>query len=480
MNRRTRTLASLAAAAIALPIALPANAQSAKDFEELRNEVRRLRTELNEIKAQKAAPPATAAAAAPASIDAELTERVGAVELRQKDAVVAGDIPGSFRLPGSDTSIRLYGQAELNAVREFKGDNSANDYSTFLPYVPLNGTSARKGQTLVHARTSRLGIESTTPTSSGPLTIKLEGDFNNDPRLGNSAAGESKEAIFTQQATNSYGLRLRHAYGTFAGFTVGQTWSTFMDVDNSPETVDFNGPIGSTSMRQGLIRYTSSTQGMGNWTVALENPVSYAYDVTGTTVKDGLSTVPDVVLRWDKGFDWGAASVRAVTQQIKVVNDTVNASERGYGLAATAALKLRGGQDTLSLAATYGDGIGRYFNYVEGAFIDEVRNRMLTERVGGLVVGYQYKRSDTLRFNFVGGWQKNFDNAYTDFALANGLGSGQYGINRSLYQLHAGLIYNPVKNVDVGLEYIFGQRKTLVGEKGDLSRLNLMARYVFN
>lgn len=478
MNKSTLTLAALAAAATCLP----ATAQSAKDFEDLRNEVMRLRNELNEIKAQRAAPAAAAPAAAPgaAAWDAAINERIGAVELRQKDAVVAGDIPGSFRLPGSDTSIKIYGYAELNAVREFKGDNSGNDYSTFLPYAPINGTSARKGQTLVHARTSRLGIESSTPTSYGPLGIKVEGDFNNDPRLGNSAAGQSVEAILTQQATNSYGFRLRQAYGTFAGFTVGQTWSTFMDLDNSPETVDFNGPIGSTSLRQGVIRYTYNTPDMGNWTVALENPDSYAYDAAGLVVKDGLSTAPDVVLRWDKGFDWGAASIRAMTQQVKVVNDTVHASKRGYGLAATTLIKLRGGLDSLSLAATYGEGIGRYFNYVEGAFVDEVNNRILTERVGGLVVGYQYKASDILRFNFVGGWQRSFNNAYTTFALDNGLGSGQYGINRGMYQLHAGLIYNPAKNVDLGMEYILGQRKTLTGEKGDLSRLNLMARYTFN
>lgn len=475
MNKSTLTLVALAAAAACLPAA----AQSAKDFEELRNEVMRLRNELNAMKAQQAAPPA-AAPGAGAAWDAAINERIGAVELRQKDAVVAGDIPGSFRLPGSDTSLKIYGHAELNAVREFKGDNSGSDYATFLPYAPINGSTARKGQTLVHARTSRLGIESSTPTSFGPLGIKVEGDFNNDPRLGGSGAGESKEAIFTQMATNSYNFRLRHAYGTFAGFTIGQTWSTFMDVDNSPETVDFNGPIGSTSIRQGLIRYTYNTPDLGNWTVALENPVSYAYDATGTTVDDGLSTSPDVVLRWDKGFDWGAASIRAMTQQTKVVNANVNASKRGYGLAATTLIKLRGGLDSLSLAATYGDGIGRYFNYIEGAFLDEVNNRILTERAGGLVVGYQYKASDILRFNFVGGWQRNFNNAYTDFALANGLGGGRYGINRSMYQLHAGLIYNPAKNVDLGLEYILGQRKTLVGEKGDLSRLNVMARYTFN
>jgi hypothetical protein len=483
MNRTALTLALLAASVTSLP----ALAQSAKDFDELRNEVLRLRKELNEMKAVKpAAAPVAAPAATPAA-DTALADRIDNIELKQKDAVVAGDIPGSFRLPGSDTSIKLYGYAELNAIHEFKGDNSDNDYSTFLPYVPINGTTNRKGQTLIHARTSRLGVESSTPTSYGPMGVKIEGDFNNEPRadhdVGGSASGGSKESILTQQATNSYGFRLRQAYGTFAGFTVGQTWSTFMDVDNSPETVDFNGPIGSTFIRQGLIRYTYNSPDVGGLTVALENPVSYAYDDTGSVVTKGFSKTPDVVVRWDKGFDWGNVSARGVTQQVKVIDGAngINASKRGYGLGLTSLLKLRGGQDMLSLALTYGDGIGRYFNYIEGAFLDAANNRILMERAVGVVAGYQYKVSDALRYNFVGGWQQSYHNAYTDFALANNdLGSGQYGLNKSLYQIHTGLIYTPVKNVDLGAEYIFGQRKTLAGEKGDLSRFNLMARYTFN
>ena len=170
MKRSALTLALLAAAVTSLP----AMAQSAKDFEELRNEVLRLRKELNEMKAQKPAPAAPMAAAAPAPVaDPALTERLEVLELKQKDAVVAGDIPGSFRLPGSETSIKLYGYAEINAIREFKGDNSSNDYSTFLPYAPVGGTTPRKGQTLIHARTSRLGVESSTPTPYGPLGVKI-------------------------------------------------------------------------------------------------------------------------------------------------------------------------------------------------------------------------------------------------------------------------------------------------------------------
>ena len=141
---------------------------------------------------------------------------------------------------------------------------------------------------------------------------------------------------------------------------------------------------------------------------------------------------------------------------------------------------MRDSQDSVSLGFTYGQGIGRYLNYIEGAFVDEASNRILMERAVGITAGYQYKASDTLRSNVVLGWQENYSNDYTRFAVANGLDSGQYGINKSMYQLHTGVIYNPVKNVDLGAEYIWGQRKTLAGEKGDLSRFNLMARYTFN
>ncbi|UUZ72561.1 hypothetical protein LP415_02260 [Polaromonas sp. P1(28)-8] len=154
MKRSAITLMLLASGTLSLS----ALAQTPKDFEELRQEFLRLRQELNQLKAQ---PPAAAPAVSNAAI-----ERLEQLELKQKDAVVLGDIPGSFRLPGSETSLRLYGVAELNAVHEFKGDNSANDYSTFVPYAPINGSTNRTGQTYLHARTSRIGIEASTPDPS--------------------------------------------------------------------------------------------------------------------------------------------------------------------------------------------------------------------------------------------------------------------------------------------------------------------------
>jgi type II secretory pathway pseudopilin PulG len=458
--------------------ALPAQAQTAKDFEEMRQEMKQLREELDALKKARQQTAQTTTSADTAA----LNERVEQVELRAKDAVVVGDIPGSFRLPNSETSVRLYGFAELNLVKEFKGDNSDSDYASFLPYAPLNGSpeANKSGRAFLHARTSRIGIEASTPSSYGSIGVKLEGDFNNDPRSGNAAVSGSAANIFTQQATNSYNFRLRHAYGQFGGLLIGQTWSTFMDVDNSPETVDFNGPIGSTFIRQPQIRYAYATKDSGTFTGALENSVSYVLDNTGSVTPSGFSRVPDLVGRWDKSFGWGAVSVRGVAHELRVNDGAgVSRSSTGFGLAASGLYKTFG-DDFLTWSITGGTGIGRYFNYIEGAFYDATSDRILKEKTLGLVLGYQHKASDTLRFNGAFGIQRTYDNEYTNFAIANGLDSGRFGINRQIWQGHLGFIWNPVKGVDIGTEYVFGRRKTLAGETGEMGRLDFSAKYYFN
>ena len=351
-----------------------------------------------------------------------------------------------------------------------------------MPYMPLRGSAdaRRSGEAYMHARTSRIGIEAATPTQWGQLMAKVEGDFNNDPRTGNSAVYGDLKNIYTQQATNSYDFRLRHAYFQLGPWLVGQTWSTFMDIDNTPETVDFNGPIGSTFIRQPQIRYTYVTPQYGNFTAAIENSSSYVLDSTGTATADGFAKVPDLVLRWDRALPWGSLSLRAVSHELRVDNGSnVDQSRRGYGLAASGQIKTVG-DDFISWIVTGGHGIGRYFNYIEGAAYDATTNKILMEKSLGIVLGYQRKFNDTFRMNFVLGTQKNYNNDYTDFAIANGFGGGQFGVNRRVTQAHIGGIWNPIKQVDVGAEYIWGKRETLLGEKGDMSRINLLARYNLN
>jgi hypothetical protein len=422
--------------------------------------------------------------AKPSQAKPSIEERLDLLEVKQDDAVVKGDIPGSFRIPGTDVSLRLYGFAELDWVHDFGGDNSDNDYATFAYYMPVSGTpeAKRTNRDYLTIRESRLGLEAGTPTRFGVLSAKLEGDFNNEPRHGNSSTYGDSGHVYTQMATNSYGFRVRHAYGQFGGLLVGQTWSTFMDADNFPETVDYNGPPGGTFIRQPQIRYAYGTVSAGTFTAALENSDSYVLDPSSDTpYASSLSRLPDLVVRWDRGFDFGALSARAVTQELRIKDGAgLDATKRGWGVAASGLVKLRGGADFATFGVTYGEGIGRYLNYSEGAIYDAGSSSIELERAVGAYLGYQFKPSDLLRFNFAYGLVHEFDNDFTKSIRAAGLDSGRFGINRTVQQAHAGFFVTPVKAVDLGLEAIWANRRTLAGEKGDDFRTNLLARYYIN
>jgi hypothetical protein len=451
-----------------------APAVTARELDALRADLAALRGELEALKKSRdASAPATTA----------LAERIDQVELLAKDAVVLGDIPNSFRLPRSETSLHIYGVAELNMVHEMKGDNGDIDFASYVPYAPLDGTAAarRNHQTYLHARTSRLGFEASTPTSLGPLSIRIEADFNNDPHTGGSALSGSLGSIYTRQVTNGYDFRLREAYGQVGGLLAGQTWSTFMDVDNFPETVDFNGPIGATYLRQPQVRYSYPTRDAGTLSVAVENPVSYVLEpVSGLPTVSGASRVPDLVVRWDRQFDWGALSARGVATEHRVDDGAAqSAYRRGWGAAVSGLYRVTS-DDLVTFGVTAGNGVGRYFNYIEGAVYDAVGNRILLERAAGAYLGYQHRTSDALRFNAALGFQRNYDNAYTDFVRESELDRGRFGVNRRVTQGHLNVFWDPAKNLEFGAEYLFGRRVTLAGEKGDMSRVNLLARYRFN
>jgi hypothetical protein len=433
-------------------------------IQNLEKQVQQLMRELQTLKATNQKAPDSAA---PAELAREVKDLRQQVELNQKEAVVLGDMPGSMRLPGSDTSFKVYGFAELQAWRDSKS-TTAYDFSSATAFQPL-GNSAdgrRTGNFKMGARTSRLGVEVSTPTDLGALGAKVEFDFATEAgtTLDTTADQASRQAW-----TNSYRPRLRHAYVNLGSWTFGQTWSSFMDLDTLPETLDFNGLPAAPFVRQPMVRYAHPMKDVGTLSVALENPVSFVTQ-DQAPLASNFDKRPDLIVRFDKAHDWGQWNARVLSTEYRL-NDGkgLNLNKQGWGLAVGAMLKTVG-DDFLTLQYTTGKGLGRYnISFTEAAVRDG--NRIVLEEGNGLLVGYQRKFSAEWRSNIGYALQKNKDGD-----LAGLLGSGY---NRKLQQLHLNAIHTPYKNLHLGIEYLWGQRETFGGDKGTLSRLMGSAKYAF-
>lgn len=378
--------------------------------------------------------------------------------------VEEGELPGSFKLPGSDTSIKLYGHATMHATRDNLSRTSYTNtgWGGSLFLQPLNGTAAagRTGQTFMTARGSRFGVMTLTPTEAlGPIMTKVEGDFDGNQT---SWGGETQ--------TN---LRLREAYVKAGNLLAGQTYSTFTDLAAMPELVEWNGAGIAPTIRQAMLRY-SLPIGTSRIDLAVENSIGNSWPKSPLADYD---TNFDYVARFDHNADWGHFSVRGVTTQYR----SDQQHKWGFGVAASGRVNL-GPKDSIVALVAGGDGIGRFMYNAAAQGAVNTSQGMELWTGWGAHLGYTHKWNEQLRSTLATAYTRFDQNTTANTAARSGipaaLGSDFYP-NRSLRQFWANSFYTPYKNFDVGLDYTYGKRETFNGETGAISRLTSMVRYRF-
>jgi hypothetical protein len=367
-------------------------------------------------------------------------------------AALAEDAPGVFKVPGTDSTIKFYGYVQLDATVDFGGrpDDIENwDWATILPGVPADDTSASKRtpQTYLTARTSRFGIQTNTPSAYGNVGVKLEGDFN-------GPSGFQSETY-----TNSVLFRLRHAYGTFGGLLVGQTWTTFLDLGAYPDVVDFNGPGTIALVRNPMIRYTFGFGEGMSLALALENNRGLQYgndDTSNAPVR--FQSVPDVHANFTYGAKWGHLSLRGVaqnyTRQINPATpDPTNKSKLSVAGALSGSVKFGG--DTLVAQVAGGPGIGRYFfNAANTPFVTVDANEELQLWTAyGYHLGYTHVWNPGMRSTLV--WSQSF----IEDPEINGTAAAAPQ-QKEFMQAFVNTFFTLTKTVEFGVEYEYGQWKS--------------------
>lgn len=365
----------------------------------------------------------------------------------------------------SDSEIKLYGFIRADATYDLKGSNAdAGDWASFLQTQPIDGSAAAKktGDSYITARTSRLGFEG--KLGSGEVGFKLEGDFN-------GTTAESGRP--GQLGTNSTGFRIRHAYATFNGWLVGQSWSNFEDLPSLPETVQFNPSLTAVAPRQPQIRYTFGLGKGSELSLAAENAQSFT--LSGNDYDRGT----DFTAKWSLMSDWGHVALRAVIDPYRSSNGTTTHTATGQLFGISGSFNV-GAADRLVYGLFSSDGGGRYQwgSLLQGAV--DTASGISKFKSTSYHLGYTHSWSPTMRSNL----------AYSAISFSDNPNAVANFHNKQLTQLHVNLFAAVAKNTEFGIEYADGRRKLMNAavdatanpngaNEGRESRINLMVMSTF-
>ena len=455
------------------------------------------------------------AATALGSLTASVALLAGMQGAHAQGAPGAGSFPGSFLVPGTQTSFKVGGYVKFDYTYDFSQQQGINGGADPVGGLAFGqGFSAREGTVTVNnvttvtrvtshiapdaahkihgtsqmtASESRFNIETRTPTSYGELKTFIEGDFTNPNGLINSNS--------LKVNSNSYGFRLRQAYGTLGPFLAGQTLSLFRDGAAEAETLDFGGPLATGVTRQPQARYTFDFGNGLTWAVAAENPQSQFYDLSlsadSTTFKLGQGDkIPDFTTAIVYNAPWGHLNLHGVVRDIYDHNGgptatqvAISQSTVGWGIGFSGNWNVPIGKDSFAWELAYGQGCGRYCMSDGPPSPDAFTfgNNIKTIPVWLAAPNYTHFWTDTLRSNIAAGWWMQEDkNAFTH---ATSLGGSDFTnantLFRYAYNSYANLIWSPVPQTNFGIEFDHSHGQLVNGRSGDLNILQLSAQFKF-
>jgi hypothetical protein len=420
--------------------------------------------------------------------------------------MMGGSFPRSFLIPGTDTSIRVGGEARLNVLHWIDGGNPNGVHNTNAGstgqsgVIPLSNSGAARTRsdhvTIISPAQSKINVETRTPTAWGEARTFIEFDFSSNANFG----------VRPLAISDNLGFRLRFAYGTLGGLLFGQANSNFGDSDASMETISFSGLVGDPGhSRIPQVRYTMPLSGWGlpgALSISAEQPEtdwwSPANGVCGTFgcgagVNILKAPSPDFTMAWYTPQPWGHVDFSAVirpTLQAENGLGTIDQTFTGYGFHFGGDVKpawFGWQKDFLTWHFVYGDAIGSFNNINAGVSgiglvsnfgaVPAANTSIKPIVAWGGNTGYRHWWSPTVRSNIGAGVYHEDINGLNG-AVCNGgssaaakaaraAGAAGCGLNKEVVTAAANIFWNPVPFADIGLEYFWGHRLTVGNQRGD-------------
>ena len=348
-----------------------------------------------------------------------------------------GSFPGSYLLPGTQVSVRVGGYLKVDVIHDFDAIGSEDSFDPRT--IPTDGSEGENTQ--IHSRQTRLNLDVRTPTEPGDARLFVEVDFFGS---GNS-------------------LRLRHAYATIGGLLAGQTWSTFMDEDALPPTLDFEEPVAYPLIRVAQVRWTQPLA--QDWYVALAIEAPDSEIEAPRALGHREDPWPDLTsrLRWTHGMSHVQVSAYAGGARYRLGMGGKDDEFLWAGLL-TGSVKLFG-KNRFLFQLGYGDGLARYRGDLVAAPDEDGALEALP--VAAVMASYEHFWTESLSSNFC-------------YSVAHASSThGQAGSAiQNLEYAAVNLAWRYSSWASVGVEYLYGSREDRDGSLGEANRVMVSFRFV--
>lgn len=384
----------------------------------------------------------------------EAGKSVAKAQVDDPTLALLSDFKGAWRLPGTDAALAIGGYVKSTVVYNYDPLEIKDRF--IVGSIPVGDEAAlvTEAQSSITASQSRLNFDLREPTTFGVLRAFIEGDFAGD--------------------NDTY--RMRHAFGQWNRVLAGKTWSAFVDTQASPEEVDFEGLNGRINVRQSQVRVMPRLGEDYEFQFSMEDPSPQVQNGNGVT------RAPDFVASGrfqphSRLHVKAALLGRQIRAQRPLAQGSGVEKKEAWGLTVSGRFvtPMLDDRDSLLFQLNHGNGIGRYVNDLssvgnfDGIFNPATGELKLFDITAGYVSWqHWWGGKKSMRSNFTLG-AVNVDNP--------GFVSGA-AYKRTL-RASANLFWTPTPRIDIGAEYLWGNRENQDGENDSATQIQLAARYRF-
>jgi hypothetical protein len=399
----------------------------------------------------KEAPPVAEITGTPAQVAPR-----GALSDQQEAAPRLGELTldpkyrGFFPIPNTKVLIKFNAKPRVDMTVD--DENSGDDNRFITARIPVDGEAKKGGGSRfnINSKGSQFRIDARAPQVEGSPRFYFQNDF--------FASGDS-----------DLNLRIQHMYGQFYNVIVGKTYGVFEDPDVWPDTVDYEGPNSVLFVRRELVRFQLPVSKEWHLNFGIEKP-TIQVDSTIDKNLDTIKKYPEVGVnaRWERS-GVGHVQLSSIVRDIRIRSDVVDDDNvLGWGFNVGAGFDITK-NDSLQALVVYGEGIGALgndsgFDNTDAAFNDDGDLEALP--YFSAMLGFTHRWSDV--------WRSTVSYGYVNVDNEDSQGDKAY---HETHYASGNLIWQMYKRLSVGLEGLYGLRKTNDDSDGDVFRVQVGLLY---